>query len=134
MTKVSSSRSWNMSRIRSQNTKPELLVRRLLYSEGYRYRLHARELPGKPDIVFRRHKKVIFVHGCFWHRHKECKKATTPKTRKEFWRKKFSDNILRDQRVMKELDQMGWLSLVIWECETNNTDDLLERFSKFLAT
>src|SRR5450759_3948198 len=101
-------RSWNMSRIRSKDTKPEKIVRSLLHRMGYRFRLHVQDLPGKPDIVLPRHKTVIFVHGCFWHRHPKCKYAYTPKSRIEFWSKKFEDNIARFRVVKKELVHIKW--------------------------
>ncbi len=110
-------RSWNMSRIRSKNTKPELIVRSLLHRMGFRFRLHRKDLPGKPDIVLPKYKTVIFVHGCFWHRHKDCKVATTPSTRREFWEKKFKDNVARDERNQRQLRQLGWHVYVLWECE-----------------
>jgi DNA mismatch endonuclease (patch repair protein) len=109
-------RSWNMSRIRSKNTKPEIMVRSILHRLGYRFSLH-RKLPGSPDIVLPKHRTVIFVHGCFWHRHKGCRDASTPGTRPEFWHKKFSDNTSRDKRNCAELRKLGWKVIVIWECE-----------------
>jgi len=115
--KVSEKRSRNMSAIRSKNTKPEIAVRKLLHSLGYRFRLHKKNLPGSPDIVLPKYKTVIFVHGCFWHRHENCKYATTPKTRKEFWENKFSANKKRDQKILKEIKNLGWKSIIIWECQ-----------------
>ena len=110
-------RSWNMSRIRSKNTKPELIVRSLLHRMGFRFRLNRKDLPGRPDIVLPKYKTVIFVHGCFWHRHKGCKVATTPSTRREFWEKKFKDNVARDERNQRDLRQLGWHVYVLWECQ-----------------
>jgi len=110
-------RSWNMSRIRSKNTKPELIVRSLLHRMGFRFRVNRKDLLGKPDIVLPKYKTVIFVHGCFWHRHKGCKGATTPSTRREFWEKKFKDNTNRDKRNRRELKKAGWNVIVLWECE-----------------
>ena len=110
-------RSWNMSRIQSRDTKPEKAVRSILHGLGYRFRLHRKNLPGNPDIVLPRYNSVIFVHGCFWHRHKDCKNASVPKTKKTFWGKKFKANIERDMKVKKELKSDGWRVLVIWECE-----------------
>nr|WP_282960736.1 very short patch repair endonuclease [Actibacterium sp. MT2.3-13A] len=130
---VSAARSFNMSRIRAKDTKPELIVRRMLHSMGYRYRLHAPDLPGKPDIVFRPRRKVIFVHGCFWHRHPSCSKATTPKTRQEFWQEKFRKNVQRDLAVHQQLSDLGWSCLVVWECETSDADHLASRLSAFLT-
>ncbi|MFL4471543.1 very short patch repair endonuclease [Tateyamaria armeniaca] len=131
---VSAQRSWNMSRIRGKDTQPEMIVRRLLHSMGYRYRLHAPELPGKPDIVFRPRMKAIFVHGCFWHRHPGCKHTTTPKSREEFWRKKFLQNMDRDRRNLQSLHDAGWATEIVWECETKNTGALASQLRKFLET
>lgn len=122
-------RSWNMSRIRSTDTKPEIIVRKLLYALGYRFRLHGRVdkrlcksgvLSGKPDIVLTKYKTVLFVHGCFWHRHKECKRTTTPKSRIEFWKKKFFRNVERDMQNQQVLKVLGWNVVTIWECEALN--------------
>ena len=110
-------RSWNMSKIRSKDTKPEIIVRSLLFRLGYRFRLHVSGLPGKPDIVLPKYRTVIFVHGCFWHRHKGCKFAYTPKSNIEFWRAKFRDNIARFKIVKKKLVKDNWHVIVIWECE-----------------
>ncbi len=115
--KVSDQRSRNMSAIKSKNTKPEIAVRKLLHSMGYRFRLHRKDLPGSPDIVLPKYKTVIFVHGCFWHRHENCKYATTPKTRKEFWEKKFRENINRDNLNQANLSLKGWKIIIIWECQ-----------------
>jgi DNA mismatch endonuclease (patch repair protein) len=117
MHKVSEQRSRNMSAIKSKNTKPEIAVRKLLHSMGYRFRLHRKDLPGSPDIVLPKYKTVIFVHGCFWHRHENCKYATTPKTRKEFWEKKFRENINRDNLNQANLLLRGWKIIIIWECQ-----------------
>ena len=107
-----------MSRIKNRDTKPELIVRSLLHRMGYRFRLHRKDLPGKPDIILPRYKKIIFVHGCFWHRHEGCQYAYNPKTRVDFWQEKFRQNVKRDQKVQQELIQLGWEVHVIWECET----------------
>ena len=115
--KVSEQRSRNMSAIKSKNTKPEIAVRRLLHSMGYRFRLHRKDLPGSPDIVLPKYKTVIFVHGCFWHRHKNCKYASTPKTRQEFWEAKFRENINRDNLNQANLSLKGWKIIIIWECQ-----------------
>ena len=123
-------RSWNMSRVRSKDTKPELSVRSLLHRAGFRFRLHKTRLPGKPDIVLAKHKTVIFVHGCFWHRHPGCSDATTPKTRTAFWKKKFEQNIERDQRTAATLKNLDWNVIVVWECELNNNERLLIRLNK----
>jgi DNA mismatch endonuclease (patch repair protein) len=114
-------RSWNMGRIRSGNTGPEIKVRSALHRLGFRFRLHVKNLPGKPDIVLPKLKQVIFVHGCFWHRHNGCKWAYTPKTRIEFWAEKFRQNILRDEVAQRKLEQMGWGVTTVWECETSST-------------
>ena len=114
---VSEQRSRNMSAIKSKNTKPEIAVRKLLHSMGYRFRLHRKDLPGSPDIVLPKYKTVIFVHGCFWHRHENCKYASTPKTRKEFWEKKFRENINRDNLNQANLSLKGWKIIIIWECQ-----------------
>ena len=125
--KVSERRSRNMSAIKSKNTKPEIAVRKLLHSMGYRFRLHRKDLPGSPDIVLPKYKTVIFVHGCFWHRHENCKYASNPKTRVEFWNKKFKDNIVRDIKNQEKLKSLGLKSKIIWECETKNIDKLREK-------
>ena len=118
-----------MSAIKSKNTKPEIAVRKLLHSMGYRFRLHRKDLPGSPDIVLPKYKTVIFVHGCFWHRHENCKYASTPKTRKEFWESKFKSNVKRDKESQEKIKNIGWQSVVVWECEIKNEkikDKLLE--------
>jgi DNA mismatch endonuclease (patch repair protein) len=120
-------RSWNMSRIRSKNTRPEVLVRSILHRSGYRFRLHARELPGRPDIVLPKWKTVIFVHGCFWHRHRGCRFAYSPKSKKPFWRKKFTENMKRDVRKAEALTSTGWTVVTVWECELASPEELGER-------
>ncbi len=125
-------RSLNMGKICAKNTKPEIIVRSLLHSLGYRFRIHSEKLPGHPDIVLPKYKTIIFVHGCFWHRHKKCKYAYTPKTRTEFWNKKFSGNIRRDREVQCELKQLGWRVLIIWECEISDKTKLTRRIRKAL--
>ena len=127
VTGISEQRSRNMSAIKSKNTKPEIAVRKLLHSMGYRFRLHRKDLPGSPDIVLPKYKTVIFVHGCFWHRHENCKYASNPKTRVEFWNKKFKDNILRDIKNQERLKSLGLKSKIIWECETKNIEKLREK-------
>jgi DNA mismatch endonuclease (patch repair protein) len=114
---TSEHRSWNMSRIKGKDTKIEITVRKYLFSKGYRFRKNDKRYPGKPDIVLPKYKTVIFVHGCFWHRHTGCKNATTPKTRTEFWNDKFEKNIRNDKIKQEQLEQMGWKVIVIWECE-----------------
>jgi DNA mismatch endonuclease, patch repair protein len=113
-------RSARMARIRSGNTMPELFLRKELHRLGLRYRLHRRDLPGKPDLVFPRYKAVVFLHGCFWHRHGGCKIASTPKSNTELWVSKFERNMSRDARVAMELRALGWKVVVAWECEANN--------------
>lgn len=110
-------RSYNMSRIRSKDTKPEMLVRKFLHAQGFRYRLHVKDLPGKPDIVLPKYKTVIFVHGCFWHGHEGCRYYVVPKTRTEWWTNKINRNILKDQSAKQLLVSNGWRVLDIWECE-----------------
>ena len=114
---TSERRSWNMSRIRGRNTDPELRLRSLLHRAGFRFRLHAKQLPGSPDIVLPKYRTVVFVHGCFWHRHPGCRNATMPSTRREFWREKFDGNVSRDLRNQAALVAAGWTVLTIWECE-----------------
>jgi DNA mismatch endonuclease (patch repair protein) len=125
-------RSWNMSRIRGKDTRPELVVRSLLHRMGYRYRLHQKNLPGKPDIVLKKYRTVIFVHGCFWHRHKGCRFAYDPKSRQEFWQNKFKENKARDRKNRLELEKFGWKVQVIWECETDNIERLMRKVTAFL--
>jgi len=117
-------RSWNMSRIRSKDTSPEIRVRSFLHRSGFRFRLHAHNLPGSPDIVLPKYRTIIFVHGCFWHRHAGCKFAYTPKSRVEFWRSKFKQNIERDKSIKKLLKNLGWNVLTIWECEASDNSVL----------
>jgi DNA mismatch endonuclease (patch repair protein) len=125
-------RSWNMSRIRGRDTKPELVVRSLLHRMGYRFRLHRKDLPGKPDIVLPKYRTVVFVHGCFWHRHSGCKYAYVPKSRVKFWQGKFERNIERDAEVRSALRALGWQVLVVWECETAVPEALASRLSEAL--
>ncbi len=110
-------RSYNMSRIKGQDTKPELLVRKYLHGKGLRYSLHNKSLPGKPDICFRKYKKVLFINGCFWHGHENCKYFRLPATRTEWWKEKIGATVKRDRRKTEELKALGWSSLIIWECE-----------------
>ena len=121
---ISSTRSKNMSAIKSKNTKPEIEVRKLLHSMGFRFRLHRKDLPGSPDIFLPKFKTVIFVHGCFWHRHENCKYSSTPKTRVQFWEKKFNSNILRDSENQKKIKDIGLRSIIVWECELKNKKEL----------
>jgi DNA mismatch endonuclease (patch repair protein) len=128
MDKISKERrSWNMSRIRSKNTRPEVLVRSLMHRMGYRFRLHSRRLPGSPDIVLSKWKTVVFVHGCFWHRHSGCRYAYSPKTRKTFWQSKFSQNVRRDLDRVRALRSLGWQVVPVWECELAHPAKLEKR-------
>ena len=115
--KDAAARSRNMAAIRAADTKPEMILRRALHARGLRYRLHRKDLPGTPDLVLPGRKAVIFVHGCFWHRHPGCRYATTPATRPEFWQKKFEANIRRDRRVLEELQALSWRVAMVWECQ-----------------
>lgn len=126
-------RSEIMSRIRGKNTSPEMIVRKLVYSLGYRYRLHGKNLPGKPDLVFAGRKKVIFVHGCFWHCHK-CKSGHLPKSRLEYWLPKLEANKRRDAENSEELIKRGWKILVLWQCEIKDISALKEAIISFLDT
>ena len=117
-------RSWNMSRIRGKDTKPERIVRSVLHRLGARFRLHRKDLPGNPDIVLPKYSLCIFVHGCFWHRHPRCKYAYTPKSRVAFWSRKFEQNVERDQRAKGRLRKLGWRVIVVWECQTVNEEKL----------
>ena len=110
-------RSFNMSRIKSTNTKPEVLVRKFLHSRGFRFRLHDKKLPGKPDIVLAKHKTAIFINGCFWHGHKNCKYFVVPKTRTKFWLNKINSNVLNDRKKFSLLKKSGWKIITIWECQ-----------------
>ena len=123
-----------MARIKGKGTKPELLVRQMAHRFGYRFRLYQRNLPGSPDLVFPRLKLVIFVNGCFWHRHENCKYAYNPKTNVEFWTCKFKNNVLRDKKVKKELEGMGWRVANVWECETANAVVLRRMLSSILRS
>lgn len=120
-------RSWNMSRITGRNTKPELTVRSFLHGQGLRFRLHRAGLPGRPDLVLPRSRTVVFVHGCFWHRHSRCRFAYTPKSNLDFWEQKFAQNVARDKGVMRALRLLGWRTVVIWECQADDTDLLVRR-------
>ena len=128
------SRSRNMAAIKSKNTSPELLVRSIAHRLGYRFRLHAKDLPGKPDLVFRSRKKVIFVHGCFWHQHSsaKCRDGRMPKSNRSYWNPKLLKNAERDKRSLTALRALKWKMLVIWECETKNPDRLARILTKFL--
>lgn len=126
-------RSELMGRIRGKDTGPELRVRRFAHGMGYRFRLHRRDLPGSPDVVFPSRKAAIFIHGCFWHRH-TCGRAYEPKTRPEFWSKKFAGNVARDRQAKRALRKAGWKVLVIWECETTSGERVTSKLLKFLGS
>lgn len=129
---TSAERSAQMALVKSKNTGPELVVRKLAHSLGYRYRLHGTRLPGKPDLVFAKRKKVIFVHGCFWHRHAGCRKASTPASNMDYWLPKFERTVERDRETAEALSTLGWSMLVVWECELKNPGALAEKLSAFL--
>jgi len=126
-------RSWIMRQVKSEDTSPERLVRSLLHRLGYRFRLHRHDLPGSPDIVFPSRKKVIFVHGCFWHGHSCPRGARIPKTNTEYWMNKIARNKMRDRQRLEELRSLGWDALVVWECEIKDIDALRARLSDFLG-
>jgi DNA mismatch endonuclease (patch repair protein) len=125
-------RSELMRKVRRESTGPELIVRKLLSEHGYRYRLNVKGLPGSPDIVFKGRRKVIFVHGCFWHRHSGCRLASMPKTRVEFWKDKFKANVTRDRRKEKQLRADDWEVLTVWQCQTKDTKALAKILNSFL--
>ncbi|MEF2549421.1 very short patch repair endonuclease [Aurantimonas sp. E1-2-R+4] len=125
-------RSRLMARVKGKHTKPEMIVRRTAHGLGYRFRLHRKDLPGRPDLAFPRLRKVIFVHGCFWHRH-DCPRGTTPRTNRSFWDKKLARNVERDSAAIVALEAAGWSPLVVWECETRDYKKLVERMRIFLA-
>ncbi len=122
-----------MSRVRNKDTKPEMSVRRLVHALGYRYRLHLASLPGRPDLVFTARRKVVFVHGCFWHRHEGCPLCRMPKSRLRFWKAKLKGNRERDLANQKKLTELGWDILVVWECELCDIDTLTSRITSFLG-
>lgn len=125
-------RSEIMARVKGRHTSPEMSVRRMLHAAGYRYRLHARKLAGRPDLVFAARRKVIFVNGCFWHRHRDCSLARLPKSRVEFWTQKLEGNRARDERNIEALEDLGWQVLTVWECELRDPEALMERMRTFL--
>jgi DNA mismatch endonuclease (patch repair protein) len=126
-------RSANMARVKGKDTKPEKIVRSILHGMGYRFRLHRKDLPGKPDIVLPKHRKVIFVHGCFWHGHEGCHRSARPSTNKEFWNTKINGNIERDRRSLLNLANLGWSALIVWECEMRNKELLKKMLEDFLV-
>jgi DNA mismatch endonuclease (patch repair protein) len=121
-----------MSRVRGKDTSPEMRVRRIAHALGLRYRLHRRDLPGKPDLSFPKLRVALFVHGCFWHRHRDCRKAGDPKSREEYWQAKFAANIERDARAAKELTKLGWRVATIWECETKSPEQIATALRKIV--
>jgi len=131
--RTDSKTSARMASVHSVDTGPELAVRKVTHNLGYRFRLHRRDLPGKPDLVFPGRRAVIFVHGCFWHRHCGCPRATQPEKNKELWQEKFQKNVERDHRALRTLRQLGWKTLVIWECQTSHERSLSNRLQKFLG-
>lgn len=126
-------RSRIMARVKGQNTNPERLVRSLLHRLGFRFRIHRKDLPGKPDIVLSKHRKVVFVHGCFWHGHEGCPRAARPTTNVEFWNKKIDGNIRRDINTQEALKALGWDSYVVWQCQTRDMEKLQKRLTDFLS-
>jgi len=122
-----------MSNVKSKDTKPEIIVRSIVHRLGFRFRKHITDLPGKPDVVLARHRKVIFVHGCFWHGHKKCKRALRPQSHKTFWADKLDKNIDRDKRNKRELELLGWKVLIIWSCEIIDVDKIRNKLIKFLG-
>ena len=122
-----------MSQVKGKDTKPEVLVRRLLHGMGYRFRLHAKDLPGRPDVVMPRHRKIVQVHGCFWHGHRGCRRATRPSTNVDFWSNKIEGNQRRDVRTRRKLRSMGWEVLVIWQCQTRDRQGVEKRLERFMS-
>jgi DNA mismatch endonuclease (patch repair protein) len=125
-------RSALMARVKGKDTKPELVVRSALHRAGYRFRIHLRRIPGSPDLAFPARKKVIFIHGCFWHKHSKCKLATTPKTHTDYWLKKLEENKKRDSRKTRALRREGWGVLIVWQCKLDSIDRELRRIKQFL--
>lgn len=133
MDKVSpEKRSWTMARVKGRDTGPERAVRSLLHGMGYRFRLQRKNLPGKPDIVLPKYKTVLFVHGCFWHRHPGCGRASMPASNSEYWNKKFARTMARDAQNQKELESLGWRVLIVWECELKDLNVLRDTLRRFL--
>ena len=125
-------RSNVMRSVRSENTRPEVIVRQIVHALGYRFRLHRQDLPGKPDIVLPKHRKIILVHGCFWHQHPGCKDADRPQSNTEYWNRKLDRNVQRDQEHMAVLTASSWQVLIVWTCETRNKDQLQQKLEAFL--
>jgi DNA mismatch endonuclease, patch repair protein len=126
-------RSRNMSRVKGRDTKPEKVVRSLLHGMGYRFRLHRRDLPGRPDVVLPKHKKAVFIHGCFWHGHEGCPRAARPTTNADFWNKKIDSNIRRDAAAQQGLTTLGWKYLIVWQCQMRDLTALADRLNSFLT-
>lgn len=123
-------RSWNMSQIRAKDTSIEVKVRKYLFAHGFRYRKNVKGLPGKPDIVLPKYRTVVFIHGCFWHRHENCKRATTPKSRLDYWLPKFDRNVQNDKKHREDLEEAGWNVITVWECEVNKSfDETMKRLT-----
>ena len=131
-TLTTAQRSALMARIKGVDTGPEMFVRRALHARGYRYRVHGSGLPGRPDLVFKKRRAAVFVHGCFWHRH-GCKKTTTPKSRQDYWLEKFAKNVARDQRNLTQLADEGWRIYVVWECEIDCDETVIDHLTTFLG-
>ena len=129
----SAQRSALMSRIKSENTGPEMIVRQMVHRLGFRYRLHRRTLPGAPDLVFPRLRCVVFVHGCFWHQHAGCRRSNMPKTRTDYWGPKLERNVRRDEAASEALVQLGWTVAIVWECETEKPEGLEQKLGAFLS-
>lgn len=132
MVEIDPKRSAQMSRIRSTNTRPELAVRKALHARGFRFRLHRRDLPGKPDIVLPRYRAAVFVHGCFWHQHPGCRLASWPKSRIEYWGPKLGRNVERDILAVRQLRELGWRAIIVWECDTRSPERLTARIEKLV--
>jgi DNA mismatch endonuclease, patch repair protein len=132
-TEISPERSAIMRAVKQKNTGPEMAVRKLLYSMGFRYRLHRRNLPGSPDIVLAKRKIVVFVHGCFWHRHPGCKRASYPKANEDYWEPKFASNVQRDKSKERQLEELGWRVVTIWECQTQEPENLRLMLAQLLG-
>ena len=128
-----SERSKNMAAIRSKNSAPEVAVRKLLFSEGFRFRIHDKKLPGKPDIVLKKYRTVIFVHGCFWHQHENCKRANMPKSNLDYWAPKIMRNVVRDKEHSKTLKEKSWQAIVVWECETKDKERLKNKLVELIV-
>ena len=126
-------RSRIMARVRSKDTKPEMMVRRLLHGLGYRYRLHRSDLPGRPDLVFPRRSKIVFVHGCFWHSHSDCPNVRLPTSNQDYWSSKLESNKERDKRNLRQLESAGWMTTVVWECELGDLESVASRLVAFLG-